>query len=154
MAHTMPDSFPIEIDGMAISAAKTELTARQHTIVIDEPPERGGTDIAATPLEHMLSSFLACTNVITQFVAVQKRLKIRGMSMSLVGHFDTRGVFEKASVRCPFPTIEMKVEIQSDMSLDELHDLKAAVARRCPVSVILREAGCQIEDVWQLMPST
>ncbi|WP_424987391.1 OsmC family protein [Microbulbifer sp. S227A] len=150
MAHTMPDIFKIAVDGTAINAAMTELTARQHTIVVDEPPERGGTDIAATPLEHMLSAFLACTNVITQFIAQQKRLGIDDMRMSLVGHFDTRGVFEKATVRQPFPVIELKVRIAGSISPAELDDLREAVARRCPVSVILREAGCDIREDWQI----
>lgn len=153
MATSMPDIFKIAIEGEAVNAAKTVLSARSHQIVVDEPRERGGSDTAATPLEHMLSAFLACTNVITQFVAQQKKLEIRNMKFSLVGHFDTRGVFEKAVVRQPFPIIEMHVEVVGDMTEAELEDLRVSVAERCPVSVVLREAGCNIEDHWVLKPT-
>lgn len=146
---TMPDLFKIHVDGASVSAARTELHARNHLVATDEPKERGGTDLSATPLETMLSSFLGCTTVITNFVAGQMGIEIETMEMRLVGHFDTRGVFDKADVRVPFPTIEMQVDLKTSATPDQIESLKIEVAEKCPVSVILREAGCQIIDSWQ-----
>ncbi len=149
MAFTMPEIFKISVAGQSVSAARTDLTARKHTVVIDEPKARGGTDIAATPLETMLSSFLACTNVITNMVAAERGIQIGRMDLDLTADFDTRGAFDKADVRVPFPRIEMSVTLETGASAQEIEDLKEAVARRCPVSVILRQSGVQIEDVWR-----
>lgn len=148
MATTMPDIFKISVDASAVSAAKTELKARHHRIVVDEPRERGGTDTAATPLETLLSSYLACTNVIANFIARQKNIELEGLDMSLVCDFDTRGVFEKADVRVPFPNISVEIRAETSATDAQLALLSEEVARRCPVSVILREAGCQIDDKW------
>ncbi len=49
MTHTMPDLFKIHVAGGAISPARTELRARNHIVTTDEPPERGGTDLSASP---------------------------------------------------------------------------------------------------------
>ncbi len=148
MAFTMPDTFKIRVQGHAATAARTELKARKHRILVDEPPQRGGTDLAPSPLETLLSSFLACTNVITNMVAERKGIEINGMEMELAADFDTRGVFDKAEVRVPFPRIELTVKLDTPANEAEIEDLRQAVAVRCPVSVILREAGTVIEDRW------
>lgn len=150
MAISMPDIYKIRVAGAAESAARTVLEARKHTITVDEPAERGGTDLAASPLETLLSSLLACTNVITNMVAARMGIEIEGMSLELVGHFDSRGVFDKAEVTVPFPVIEMKVALRTGAGEAEVTALKQAVATRCPVSVILRQAGCRIDDVWTI----
>lgn len=149
MAFTMPDVFKIRVRGRAATAARTELEARKHKILVDEPAARGGTDLAPSPLETMLSSFLACTNVITNMVAERKGIEIKGMELALAADFDTRGVFDKAEVRIPFPRIELTVKLDTPASDEEIEDLRQAVAVRCPVSVILRESGTEIDDTWE-----
>ena len=148
MTLSMPATFKISVSGESVSSACTRLKARKHAVLVDEPKSRGGTDIAATPLETMLSSFLACTNVIANMVALEMGIEIDSLDLSLTADFDTRGAFDTAEVKVPFPRIEMTVVIDTSASEDEIAALKDAVARRCPVSVILREAGSQIEDVW------
>ena len=69
MAFTMPEIFKISVAAACPSHSRTDVTARQHTIVIDEPPHRGGTDVAQTPLETLLASFLGCNNVIANMIA-------------------------------------------------------------------------------------
>ncbi|UWQ17894.1 OsmC family protein [Jannaschia sp. M317] len=149
MAHVMPDLFKIHVGGGSETAAKTVLTARGHQVITDEPKERGGTDLHATPLETMLSSFLGCTNVITSYVAGLMKIKLTDMQFELTGHFDTRGVFGKAEVRKPFPKIELRVILTTDATDEQIAQLRDTVAEKCPVSVILREAGCDIVESWE-----
>lgn len=148
MSFTMPELFKISVSGQGVTAARTDLQARSHVMLVDEPKARGGTDLAATPLETMLSSFLACTNVIANMVAREMNIEISGMDLNLSADFDTRGVFNKADVRVPFPRIVMSVKLDTTASAGEIEALKVAVARRCPVSVILRQAGVEIDDTW------
>ena len=124
---------------------------RKHTVIVDEPTARGGTDLAATPLETMLSSFLACTNVVANMIAEDMGIEIDHMALSLVGHFDTRGVFDNAPVSVPFPTIELQVDVTTSATETEIDQLKTALARRCPVSVILRESGSDIVETWRIV---
>ncbi|MCZ6770485.1 MAG: amidohydrolase family protein [Proteobacteria bacterium] len=53
------------ISGDCQTGARTKVSIRQHQLLIDEPIERGGTDLGPTPVETMLSALLACTNRIT-----------------------------------------------------------------------------------------
>lgn len=145
---TMPDIFKISVRASCPSHAQTRVTARQHTVVIDEPPARYGTDAGPTPLETLLSSYLGCTNVIANMLAQEMGVEISRLEMSLTGYFDTRGVFGRADVAVPFPTIELAVNVVSDADTERIEELKSALARRCPVSVILRQAGCKIVETW------
>ena len=135
MAHVMPDLFKIDVKGHAVSHARTEMVARGKVVTTDEPPERGGTDLFATPLETMLSSFLGCTNVITNFVAGLQKIHLRG-------------VFGKAEIGTPFPVIELKVVLDTDASDEQIAKLARIVGEKCPVSVLLRRAGCEIQESW------
>lgn len=114
MAHVMPDLFEIDVKGHAVTHARTEMVARGKVVTTDEPPERGGTDLFATPLETMLSSFLGCTNVIANYVAGLLKIDLRGMELDICGHFDTRGVFGKAKIESPFPVIELRVVLDTE----------------------------------------
>lgn len=148
MAHVMPDLFKIDVKGSAITHARTEMVARGKVVSTDEPPERGGTDLFASPLETMLSSYLGCTNVIANYVAGLLKIELRGMDLDLCGHFDTRGVFGKAEIGTPFPVIELTVTLDTDASDEKIAELQKITGEKCPVSVLLRRAGCKIEEKW------
>lgn len=148
MSISKPGLFRIKVTGTAASLARTDLAARQHRIIVDEPAERGGTDLAPTPLETMLAAFLSCTNVIANVVARDLGIVIGGMDLSAVGAFDNRAVFGKADVPTPFPRIELSVSLKTDATPAQIEALRAAVATRCPMSMILRQAGTQIEETW------
>jgi uncharacterized OsmC-like protein len=151
-SFTMPEHFPIRVSATCPTHARTEVKARQHRFVIDEPPSRNGSDLGPTPLETMLSSYLGCTNVIANMIAEERGIRIESMDLRLVGHLDTRGVFGKADVPVPFPRIELQVTLVTDADESQVDDLKTALANRCPVSVILRQAGCVIEERWAVTP--
>ncbi|WP_298360694.1 OsmC family protein [uncultured Litoreibacter sp.] len=153
MAHVMPDLFKIDVTGHSVSDARTEMVARHNLVATDEPPERGGTDLYASPLETMLSSFLGCTNVIANYVAGLLKMKVESMEFDLTGHFDTRGVFGKAEIGTPFPTIELTVRLKTDATDAQIEQLKTIVAEKCPVSVLLRRAGCDIVENWVRIPT-
>lgn len=151
MVLTIPETFKIMVTGASQSKARTDLKARRHTVIVDEPTERGGTDLAPSPLETMLSSFLACTNVVANIIAEDMGIEIDHIALALVGHFDTRGLYDKAPVSIPFPTIELQVDVTTSASAAEIDQLKAALALRCPISVILREAGSEIVETWRVV---
>ncbi len=148
MAHVMPDLFKIDVKGRAVTHARTEMVARGKVVTTDEPPERGGTNLFATPLETMLSSFAGCTNVIGNYVAGLLKIELRGMEIDICGHFDTRGVFGKADIGTPFPVVELNVVLDTDASDDKIAELQRITGEKCPVSVLLRRAGCDIQERW------
>ncbi len=71
-------------------------------MVLDEPPNLHGSDLAANPLETMLSSFIGCTNVVAHTVADERGLNIRGMEFSVTGLLDRRVAAGDETVTIPF----------------------------------------------------
>ena len=62
-----------KVDSTCTEAVRIEIAAGKHTMVTDEPPERGGTDTSASPLEHLTASLAACQTV--QIVKVAEAMR-------------------------------------------------------------------------------
>ena len=107
MPFDLPPTHHFKIEAAATSHCRLEANARQHTVVIDEPAVRGGSDSAATPLETMLASFLACLNVISHLIADEMGIEIKDLSMSLDATFDTDGIRNTTPTTLPFPEIAL-----------------------------------------------
>ena len=60
-------------------------------LISDEPPSRGGQDRGQSPLELLLASLCACTNVTAGRVAEKLRFECSGLEMHAEGEVDTRG---------------------------------------------------------------
>lgn len=146
-----PTNFRIRVSGDCPTHACTEVRARQHRLVIDEPPVRGGTDLGPTPLETLLSSFLGCTNVIAHRIAEEMDIVLRDFSVSLVATLDTDGINGVRDTLVPFPEIKLTVTASTTSTEKEMALLRERLARRCPVSVILRQAGARIEENWRII---
>lgn len=61
-----------------------------HEFVVDEPPERGGTDHGANPLAYFIGGAAACLS--TQFlrVIIARSMNVDTFEMTAVGRFDRR----------------------------------------------------------------
>ena len=56
MVFEMPAILKIRLKAECPTHSRTEVSARQHKVLIDEPPSRNGTDMAQSPLETLMSS--------------------------------------------------------------------------------------------------
>jgi putative redox protein len=73
--------------------ARTEIPLRDLTVVVDEPLERGGTNLGATPTEMALAALIACTNVIGHKNAKRLGVGLGEITIDADCKFDRRGVF-------------------------------------------------------------
>ena len=62
--------------------------------------------------------------------------------------FDRRGVTLSEEIAVPFPDLKLTMRVTTDASDEEIEALKRDLARFCPVSKVLREAGTRIEEAW------
>ena len=150
MTFDLPNVHHFGIEAAATSRCRLEARARQHTVVIDEPEIRGGSDSAATPLETMLSSYLACLNVIAHLIADEMGIEIVALSMSLDAAFDTDGVRNTTPTTLPFPEIAHTMNITTAAPDEQIAQLRADLEKRCPVTVILTQAGTRIDATWNV----
>ncbi|MDA8870639.1 OsmC family protein, partial [Rhizobiaceae bacterium] len=65
---------------------------RDVTLAIDEPQERGGTNLGPTPTETALAALVGCTNTIGHKCAESLGIEIGDLDISCVCEFDRRGV--------------------------------------------------------------
>lgn len=122
------------------SGYRTECRARQHTVIIDQAPEAGGTDTGPTPLDYQLFAFGGCIAVITRLVANQRRLAIRGVRVAVEGVLDTDRLLGKTvEKRAGFTTIKATVDLDADLSPADKEKLLHEIDGRCPISDNLKQ---------------
>ena len=133
------------ISGECQTGARTEVSVRRHQLLIDEPIERGGTDLGPTPVETMLSALLACTNRITHTVAARHDVTIDNLEVNLVASFDRRCLEEDMEV--PFPQIDIMIDMTTAADDDAIDIIKRELPMFCPVSKVFRQSGTRVNEV-------
>lgn len=136
--------------GRMLTATATELRVRDlEPVISDEPPVRGGDDRGPTPLELVLCSLCACTNVSTARMAAKLRFQYTDLATEAEGELDTRGRKGTADVPVHYRTVRLVVRIATDESDARLERLANLVARYCPVDSLIRAAVPDYEVRWE-----
>lgn len=138
------------LSGSSVGHARTDVAVRDVSVSIDEPVERGGTNLGPTPTETLAASLLGCTNVIARRIAKQMGIEIHGLDMELEVSFDRRGVSLVEAVDVPFPAMRLSVALTTDASSEEVERLKSDLRMFCPISRLLRAAGTSLEETWKV----
>ena len=114
---------------------RTECRAGKHVVVIDQPVAAGGTDVGPTPLDYQLIALGGCIAAIGRIIANQRRLPIRGISVTVAGDLDTDRLLGRASPnRVGYAAITARVEIDADLTPAEKEKLVHEIDKRCPIS--------------------
>lgn len=136
------------ITGKSVSHSRTDIEVRDVDTTTDEPLERGGTNMGLSPVETVAAALLGCTNVITHKCAEKHGVKIQDMTIDADVTFDRRGTQLAEETRLPFPKIILHIGITTDASDDAIEKVKTDLPKYCPVSVMIRESGTEIEEIW------
>ena len=122
-------------------------------LVSDEPPARGGQNRGPSPLELLLASLVACTNVTTGRMAEKLRFSYSGLEMEAEGELDTRGRRGLADVPVHYRAVRLRVTIATDESDERVARLAGLVARYCPVDTLMRPVVPDFEVTWERKPA-
>jgi len=140
----------IDLEGRCDSHTLTRVRIREHEITIDEPAAGGGTDLAPTPLGTLLASLIGCTNVILHKIAKRDGVPIESMDVTVRAILDRRGTTLQEEVAVPFPAIALGIRFTTNATPDQVAALRPELGKFCPVAKILREAGTQITETWDV----
>ena len=135
------------------SHSLANVRVRDLTFAIDEPTERGGTNLGPTPTDTALSALIGCTNVIGHKCANKLGIDIGHLKISAVCEFDRRGVTLEEEIDVPFSKIQLNIETSAEVSQDDLDRLGAEVAKFCPLSKLFKQAGTVIDENWASGPA-
>jgi putative redox protein len=97
-----------------------------HTVVIDEPSEKGGTDVGPAPTRLLAASLAGCIAVTMEMYAERK-----GWDLGAV-EVDVEVAYEAHAPR----SFEVTLHLPAGLGDDRLERLKV-VASRCPVHKVL-----------------
>ncbi len=150
MAVKMKTVITMRAKGACLSHARTDVSVGGHTVVIDEPEVRGGTNLSASPTETLMASLIGCTNVIGHKVAKMHEVDVQEMSVDLTAQFDRRGVILEEEVDIPFPEVNLKIHLTTDADDSKIELIKRDLPRFCPVSKVIRESGTVINEEWSI----
>ena len=124
----------------------TEIVARNHSILADEPKKFGGKDSGLTPYELLLASLGSCTAITLRMYADRKKMELDEVLVHLE-HFkqhaeDCISCDEEPSKIDKFVRT---IELIGDLTFDERKRL-IQIANRCPVHRTL-ENKIEIETI-------
>lgn len=130
------------------SHSLANVEVRDLVMPIDEPTERGGTNLGPTPTDTALAALIGCTNVIGHKCAASLGIAIGHLTIDAVCDFDRRGVTLAEEIDVPFQAIKLTVKTGEPVSETDLERLAAEVSKFCPLSKLFRQAGTVIEEKW------
>jgi putative redox protein len=123
-----------------------------HTVITDEPVNRGGTDKAAAPLTYLTASLAACQTVQIVKVAEAMRFAHGAININCSTTTDNiKGVLENKPVM-RFCAAEMAIDFETDEPGQKIERLKAMSEDRCPVGRLFADAGYPPTVIWNILP--
>lgn len=145
-------TITMRMEGVGTSHSRTDVSIRGLATTIDEPLERGGTNLGLSPTETFVASLIGCTNVIGHKVAHKHGITLQDMRVRVEADFDRRGVTLADEVDVPFPAMTMTVDVRSDASPEQIELLRRELSMFCPISKVVRASGTVLNEVWNVLP--
>jgi uncharacterized OsmC-like protein len=103
-------------------------------IVVDEPPELGGTDKGANPVELVLVALGTCQEIMYAAMAAMMGIQLDEVKVSLKGTLDLKGLFGMDPAIPPgYQKIAYETTLKSPAPEETLRKLVEAVESHCPV---------------------
>lgn len=149
MAAT-PAHIPIRVSASIPNRTRADISAREFTLVCDEPPERHGNNEGMLPLEAFLAGYVACSNVIMNMIAAEMGISLSAVTLRAVGYLDPRGYTGAEKLAAPFTRLRLTITGRVGGETDRLADLKSQLRWRCPAAATFISAGTEVEEIWDL----
>jgi len=148
MAIKMKTTVKLRAKGDCPSHAKSDIAIRDLNFAIDEPTERGGTNLGPTPTDTVIAALIGCTNVIGHKCANKLGVDIGHLKIDAICDFDRRGVTLAEEIEVPFAALQLTVVSDGNASDEDLQAVAVEVAKFCPLSKLFENAGTQLTVNW------
>jgi len=130
----MPDMI-FRISAVSDNPGRVTVKTRNFTMIVDEPPNLGGTDQGANPVEYVLAALAGCLNVVGHIVAKEMEIKLKGLSIEISGVLNPDKLFGKETgERAGYKNIDVVVKVDTNADENTLKKWIETVEKRCPVS--------------------
>lgn len=140
----------MRMQGQARTHSRTDVTVRDVGVIIDEPLERGGTNLGLSPTETFVAALVGCTSVISHKIAHRHGIELQRMTVSAEATFDRRGVTLAEDIAVPFPAITLTITLVSSATVAQIEQLQHELAMYCPIAKLVRASGTRLTEVWNV----
>lgn len=127
------------------AAEFVKISARDHSIIVDEPLEKGGTDAGMNPVELMLSSLAGCMTLTLSIYSEAMGVAVKGIEVAVEGDLDSAGMKGSARVRPGFSKIRLDIKAETDAAPEVFQQVVDLAVLRCPVEDSIGK-GVEIEE--------
>lgn len=145
---TQKSIVTMKAHGDVVHHARTDVSVRDLTVTIDEPTERGGTNLGATPTETLVTALIGCTTVVSHRIADRLGITLENMSVDVDADFDRRGVMQEEHLTVPFPKMDLRITVTSAAPEEQIEQLKEDLKKFCPISNVIRQSGTDLTETW------
>jgi uncharacterized OsmC-like protein len=128
--------------------SRTEVPVRDLNVVVDEPVERGGTNMGPSPTETAMVALIACTNVIGHKNAKRLGVDLGEVTIDTDCKFDRRGVLMEEEIDVPFPEITLTVKCAGPASQAQLDEVGRETSKYCAIAKLFKAAGTDLKVNW------
>lgn len=114
---------------------RVAVSARQHTIILDEPKEFGSSDEGMTPIEALLGALGACKCIVAKSYAKKFNVEFSHISIKVDGELDTDGFLGlNPEAKIGLSDVKTTYHFNSYSSKENIEALVAFVDKTCPVA--------------------
>lgn len=149
MAIRQKTVVTVKMSGTASSHSLVDVAVRDLTSQIDEPVERGGTNLGFSPTETAYAALIGCTNTIGNKCAAKLGVDIGNLGFEMEIDFDRRGVLLIEEVEVPFKAIRLRVSSDGPANQEELDRVAEETAKYCAISKLYERAGTNLDITWR-----
>lgn len=123
------------VSAKAETETRVMVKARNFTMYVDEPPQLGGEDKGANPVEYVLAALAGCLNVVGHLVAKEMGITLRELSIEIQGTLNPAKFQGKSQQeRAGYKQIDVLINVKTDADEKTLAKWLKTVEERCPVS--------------------
>ncbi len=113
---------------------KVNVQAGEHSFILDEPKDLGGTDLGMNPVEALLGSLGACKCIVARSFARLHRIDLKNITVEVEGDLDPDGFMGKnKDAKIGFTEIRTNLIIESDSDEEDIKKFVEFIDRTCPV---------------------
>ncbi len=130
-----------------------ENQVRSFKVIMDEPPELGGTDTGVNPVEALLAALGSCQAIVAAAFARAHGIDLQEYRVEVDGDLDPDGFLKGTpGVRNGFQEIRLRTHIKSNSPAEKVEEFYRFIQTRCPVGDTLENGtplklvGLEIES--------
>ncbi len=131
------------------NAYRTEISAGddlEHSIVADEPADKGGNNEGPTAMGLLAAALGACTTATLRSYANIKELELDGIDVEVDVTRRKPSEVKEAGEGAKATLVRKKITIHGDKLTDEQRERMLQIAEKCPVNKALLE-GVDMEKL-------